>query len=642
MIADMDNIEIICVRAILPEVLAVLQVEGVLHLEEVPLAVEQTPQFLHRVHLDDATQARLEMLEQLEQMLGEMMPLMPSSPSEEAVQETVAQLSMADLPHWRKEIRRCSRDLRSIVRRKANVRDNLEVLEGYVRTLRAVEPLLGGHDAILGRTARAFVLQGSLSITLQDLADHLREKAGAACTLAHRKTGRHSAVGVILYPENYNEIIEEILHSHHIVSVDMQSHGSAGGTLHEIIERTRKDITNQKESLAACEEELQAFLAEHGALIAAASLVVADEAAQIRAVHFCAQSELMGVIHGWLPRDATQALKKQLDARFPAQVHAGRLNVVHDDRERIPILLRNHPIFKPFELLLSIFRPPAYGAFDPSVLVGVFFVLFYGFILGDAAYGLIIVGLFGLLRWRYGRWRPALRSAGMIGIYAGVSATIFGVLFGEFLGDLGHQLFGMKPLWFHRGHEPIRLLFIAVGVGGVHVVLSQLFGIRESLRHHDTLHAMEKTGLLCGLVAVGLAAGAMAGRWPFNTLPAILLAAALGVVCVFLLFKALGVMASVQMMEVVSLVTNILSYSRLMALGLASVALAEVANELGLGQDSLWVGIPVAVTIHLLNVCIGIFSPALHSLRLNYVESMTKFYTPAGIAYQPFKKEALK
>jgi len=92
-------------------------------------------------------------------------------------------------------------------------------------------------------------------------------------------------------------------------------------------------------------------------------------------------------------------------------------------------------------------------------------------------------------------------------------------------------------------------------------------------------------------------------------------------------------------MEIMSSVGNILSYARLMAIGLASVILAFVANKLGGEMEVLAVGILIAVLLHALNIVLAMFSPSIHSVRLHLVEFFSKFYQGGGIAYKPFKRE---
>ncbi len=131
------------------------------------------------------------------------------------------------------------------------------------------------------------------------------------------------------------------------------------------------------------------------------------------------------------------------------------------------------------------------------------------------------------------------------------------------------------------------------------------------------------------------------GVAPGGLVPALVVAVALFTACLFFLVRAMGGMFAMGVMEIIGLTSNILSYGRLMALGLASVVLADLANMV-LGMPGVWgivAGIPLAGLIHLLNIGIGVFSPTIHSLRLNYVEFLPKFYEPEGRNYNPFRKE---
>jgi V/A-type H+-transporting ATPase subunit I len=108
------------------------------------------------------------------------------------------------------------------------------------------------------------------------------------------------------------------------------------------------------------------------------------------------------------------------------------------------------------------------------------------------------------------------------------------------------------------------------------------------------------------------------------------------IVALLLIIYGAGAMGP---MEIMSSVGNILSYARLMAIGLASVILAFVANKLGEEIEILAVGILVAVLLHALNIVLAMFSPSIHSVRLHLVEFFSKFYKGGGIVYKPFKKE---
>lgn len=640
MIARMEHVEILCLRDAFVEVVASVQSHGLLHIEEVPLAVDDAAGYLHRVHLSDEQQREKETFEELARMLEELRPLLATIPAEQAVVQARAELDEQAPARWHRALRGYSRELRSLVRRRGNVHDNLSLLAKYDEALEAIAPLVRGRDVRFGIDARVFVLKGDIAQVMNSLVEDLDETIGKGYEIVQRKTGRETVVVALVYAPEHNHAVELALRGQRISPVDLPDKSMEGQPFGDVFHRIHEAAEEQRASLREIEAAIARFSEEHGATLAAMRLVVRDQMNRLNVLRQCAQSEMLAVVRGWAPQSQVDAFAEAMDAQFGDRVMINRLPVHRADLDRVPTLLQNPPLLRPFEVLLSLFQPPTYGTLDPSVLVGIFFVLFYGFILGDVGYGLAIILFCLALRRRLGHY-AAVRDAAMVGIYAGVSSIVFGIVFGEFLGDIGTRYFGMQPLWFHRGHDPVRLLLIAVAVGAGHVVLSLVLGVRENLRRLEKKHACEKIALLAGGAAVGIGVLALAGAWPLGTPVAVALVVFLGLLFLGLMIYAAGAMAAVQLLELTSIITNVLSYSRLMALGILSVALADLANELAHDAGSVWAGVPIALALHLLNIGIGLFSPTIHALRLNYVESLPKFYAPAGRFYQPFKKEAL-
>jgi V/A-type H+-transporting ATPase subunit I len=285
-----------------------------------------------------------------------------------------------------------------------------------------------------------------------------------------------------------------------------------------------------------------------------------------------------------------------------------------------------------------LLKPPTYGTVDPTGLVAISFVIFYGFILGDVGYALAIFAFGYFLKRKFGHI-DIINSVGTVAYWMAASTAVFGVVFGEFFGNFGPNHLGM-PVWFHRGEDVTDLMLYAIMFGAIHVPLALVLGIRADFSHHHKEHAIEKLALLLGLIGIGLMVTNLAHFGPFGAVAFRYVAVVCFVLFIGLLFYAAGWMALVLMLEVVSLVGNVLSYCRLMALGLAGVLVADLANQLGEGVGLL-IGLPAALLIHTFNICLGLFSPTIHSLRLNYVEFLPKFYRPEGKSYEPFRKEAL-
>ncbi len=207
-------------------------------------------------------------------------------------------------------------------------------------------------------------------------------------------------------------------------------------------------------------------------------------------------------------------------------------------------------------------------------------------------------------------------------------ALVFGVLFGEFFGDLGRIWFGLEALGLDREHSVMAALALAVGLGVVHVVLGLVLGAVSQARHAPR-HAVGRgvSAIMILLVVAALLAVT-------EVLPSRLFSpAVIALLIAFpILVAAEGLIAPVEFLATLG---NVLSYARIMAIGTASVMLAVVANSMVGTIGSTIIGVVFALLFHLVNFAIGLFSPAIHALRLHYVEFFGKFYDAGGRPYTP-------
>lgn len=641
MIARMDRVEVVFLRSEIERMIAFLHQQGVMHVEDVPLAMEDFPGYLHRIHLPQPRKEELQALQQWQRMLQETLPLLSPAPAPGDIAGAARQLSSRgeDVSAWGRSLQKSHRVLRMYARRRLNILENSEVLRHYRRVLSHVAPIMEERNALLGVNAKAVLVPSSNTTLLDELEKQVIQDVGPECDVVRRAMDRTNTVAVILHPAGRGDAIRALLDSKGVVPLEVPDRELTKISVSDAIARIDAKLEAFGHDLARIAAESRAFSLEHGATLHALDRAIRDQLSQLEIVHSFAESEMIAVVHGWVPTERYVELEQALADTFGGKAMAGRLPQAGVDAKRVPTLLRNHPIFKPFQLILGMFDPPKYGTIDPTWIVAVSFVLFYGFILGDAGYGLLIIGIATWAKRKWG-WNDMLRDGATIAQWMGVSACAWGIFFGEFLGDLPQIYFGI-PAPFHRMHQPLLLLGLAIGYGLVHVPLSLMIAIREGYRHHHREHAEEKLGMLLGLFAVLSAVAGILGYFPGGMSASLIAAAVLFIVGLYFLVRSMGAMAPMGVMEIIGLTSNILSYGRLMALGLASVVLAELANRV-LGFDGILfflVGIPLAGFIHLLNIGIGVFSPTIHSLRLNYVEFLPKFYEPEGRNYKPFRKE---
>jgi V/A-type H+-transporting ATPase subunit I len=256
----------------------------------------------------------------------------------------------------------------------------------------------------------------------------------------------------------------------------------------------------------------------------------------------------------------------------------------------------------------------------------VFFPAFFGLMLGDVGYGLMLALLAVALRWKSDPG-TTMRSVSMVGLACASSAIVFGILFGELFGSLGPAI-GLHP-FFDREQAAIPFLGLSVALGGVHVVLGLVLAGVSAWRRGHRRDAMGRGVALGMLVLTALLVLAL-----FEVLPAGLQTPLVVALLVsFTVLVALeGLMAVV---ELLSTLGHVLSYARIMALGTASLMLAIMANRMAGALGSVIVGAMFALLFHLVNFAIGLFSPTIHALRLHYVEFFGRFFSPGGAEYRP-------
>ena len=328
-----------------------------------------------------------------------------------------------------------------------------------------------------------------------------------------------------------------------------------------------------------------------------------------------------------MPSERCGDLASVFDEAFHGRVTLLEHSIREDEYAAVPVVLRNPGLVRPFEVLLSLLSPPRYGSIDPTPFLAGFFPLFFGLMLGDVGYGAVALALALVARAK--GWGGATgRKFTGVALASSASAIIFGVLFGEFFGGLGHSI-GLHPILFDRATAVITFLILVLVLGAIHVVLGVVLGLWTALRQGDRHRALAKAATLALILAAVVAILAGVDRVPAAVGTAALVAL---VPLLVVLVATEGVLAPIEIMKTMG---NIFSYARLMALGIASVMLAEVANEMA-GFFTVVVGVIVAVLLHAVNFAMGCFSPAIQALRLHYVEFFDKFYQDGGKPYEPF------
>lgn len=364
-------------------------------------------------------------------------------------------------------------------------------------------------------------------------------------------------------------------------------------------------------------------------------------------------SSLSFIIGGWIPKtkltDFEAALTKDLPTAAVEEVEL-------DKNEQPPVMLINNTAMRPFEAVTDIFGRPRFDEIDPSPILALFFLVAFGLALTDAGYGIVMMATMWTVE-RFFRLKTSMRKMVRLLFYAGATTTIIGALTGGWFGIALENLppSGLRNLLLSIKlvdpvSNPFSLLIVALSLG----VLQLLFawGVRgyDSWRKGDIFGAIFDSGAWISMVMfvllwVGTIRHMIPVEYSKPLLTLVLINTAVLILTqgrsyknVFLKIGA-GVMS---LYGLVSFMSDVLSYSRLLALGLATGIIGLVVNLIGgMVMDMIpVVGFILAIVVllvgHVFNLGINTLGAFIHSGRLQFVEFFPKFLEGGGVPYRPF------
>ena len=358
------------------------------------------------------------------------------------------------------------------------------------------------------------------------------------------------------------------------------------------------------------------------------------------------------IIKGWVLEKDEKDLKKIVDKVSNGHVvYSSEKPSVNPDSP--PTFIETPWWAASFKTFLKLFSTPKYNEINPTIFMGIFFILFFGVMLGDAGYGLVILILSIFAYYRFSKHSSFIKNWSFLGICLGATTTIAGLLTNSFFGDFiprfvfhnpDQLLYSISIMGIHLPvdslSDPITILSIALILGLIHLNLGVLLGIYQSYRQRNIKSMLTKHFCWIPLqIGGGMLIGHFILDWNLESIM-LYIAGLLTLVGLLLLFMHAG---PVGFFDITGYVGDWLSYARLLALGLATAGMALAFNVVGelIPKIVPVVGIilfPIILTIaHIANLGIQALGAAVHSLRLQYVEFFNRFYEGGGREYMPFK-----
>ncbi len=409
-----------------------------------------------------------------------------------------------------------------------------------------------------------------------------------------------------------------------------------------------KGLFETQKQLAEVERALGLYAFKHGGKIVLLRNAFETEFKKSELPSKFGLSELSASAEGWIPEKLYGKLEYSVSEKLGEKVFLEKI----DTGETPPSKLKRLPVLSPFGFLIEFFSLPRYEELDPTFFTALTFPLFFGMILGDVGYGAILlaIGLFLSFKARKGFFS---KIGGMMTLSA-LSTVIFGFIYAEAFGAESILGFELHPL-LSRVHETgIETLFaLSILIGFLHLTLGFLLGAWQGLREKHSKHAFAKISgvlVLWGFTAfltnsMGLVFTNLLGFLKFVLPSPLDLAAFMAGVAGLVYFEG-----AVQLVELPSLFVNVLSYLRLMALGLSAAALGGIVASIKIDFSSIaslnpgaWISFLLMLLLvvlgHAVAIALGVLEAGIQSLRLHYVEFYSKFYKGGGIPFIPLRED---
>ncbi|MDR1801730.1 MAG: V-type ATP synthase subunit I [Lachnospiraceae bacterium] len=427
------------------------------------------------------------------------------------------------------------------------------------------------------------------------------------------------------------------------------------------IERLQQTIEKTEKHIAALEEKIRKE-AENRTDLKRLSDYFRMRSAKYDVLGKLPQSKTTFVLSGYIPEKAVGLIESEIGNRFDCALDIEEIS----DDEDMPTVLENNGFSENYEGIVESYGLPQKGEFDPTTIMSFFYVFFFGLMLSDAAYGAILFLACFIIVKKYPRMSKGMQKSLKMFMYCGISTMVWGILLGGYFGDVvsvvarvffHKENVSIPPVWFEPLKDPMKMLVFSMLFGVIHLFTG--LGIKGYICLRDKKYldffcdCILWFVFLIGLLLMLLPSGIFRSMSNMNIVfpPAVntlakwlAIAGAAGIVLMsgrssknFGLRIALG---AYDLYNVTGWLSDVLSYSRLLALGLATGVIASVINQMAsmFGDSVLGVILFIAIFIfgQLFNLAINLLGAYVHTNRLQFVEFFGKFYEGGGRNFEPF------
>jgi V/A-type H+-transporting ATPase subunit I len=655
MLVPMAKVEVIGPKNRFFEVVSLIHEQGKLHIEDLSKKIDAGDVPLDSMEVVSSQQTERDRMEELLLRVRAIIKALhlPGTTVDEAKRQTEY------LALWKMDTRELGDEVAKVILevegRTSDLTSSQSKLEGEMELLARYEPILqkiqplakqivttGAFDSV------ALLFERRYKGALDELKSELDKITKKQCEIVSTDVDEETTAAIVVFNRAYAEPVHKFLAMENVNQIRLPSdfQDMPFDMAYDVIRDRRKQLPEKLKSVRSEVEEMSdAWYLK----LATIRDVLADKVDEIKAIPKFGQTDFAFVISGWIPVNDVDELRKAIEAAFGNEIIVSQVAIHEEEFGDTPVAVTNPKAVQPFSVLLNIKGGmPKYGTVDPTWFIAVFYPLIFGMIVGDVGYGMIMLGVLVWLRLKF----TENDTVSIVTSIFGPAATMtifFGFLYGEFFGNLGkmwkivpiegYKVFGTSFLLpFNRIGLVTQFMLVALAVGVIQVVFGLILGVVNGVRTKHKKHVYEKGGMLMVLMsAILLGAAAIVNvSASFGPIIGGIIQIALAVTLVV----GIGVASrggAIGVIESIGQFSNVASYIRIMAVGLAGAIFADAINEMTL-QMPLAMGLVLGILLHALNLLICAFSPNIHAIRLNLLEFFGKFYETAKQEYSPFHK----
>jgi len=363
------------------------------------------------------------------------------------------------------------------------------------------------------------------------------------------------------------------------------------------------------------------------------------------------------ILSGYVPKKEFDNLNSILTEQFGVYSEITELDA--ENGEEYPILFKNNAVVRPVETIVESFSMPSKTDVDPTAITAFFYYFYFGMMFSDAGYGLLVMIVCGFLGFFMKNVKPSLQNSMRMFFYCGISTTFWGILYGSFFGDaigiISKGFFGgnaaFNPILFDPIKKPMELLILSIILGMMQILGGLVMKFITMAKNGDLAGAFFDAGLWIDiLLGIGVFVSGMV--FEIETVKYIGIGMILAGVGGRILFGGREqknfilrlLMGIISLYDITGYLSDALSYSRLMALGLVTGAVASVTNTMGslngFGIGGAFMFFGVFIFGHSINFAINMLGAYIHTNRLQFVEFFGKFYEGGGRKFESFSMKS--